>query len=1200
MSSTKQTPLLSKIIFIIILMGFFQKVKAQSDSISFNTKVKLINISLPSIEKEGRKADISKTTNSTLKASLQGAAEGYIELRMNSDPENLWQRMNIDTIVVDIDLEASPLFDAGDTTNYLITNKVGSIEFRGEATSYDGSKFQINYYRTLETDANEGIMKYSQKENKIISINFPIDLSGKEARVYNIEYLRDTIKVSLDLLDGGWWFVHPFDKYDVPGGRVIIENKAPVASITYSPKAPKSFEVVNFDASESIDSDDSIVHYSWDFADGNIAEGQNVSHFFEKPGEYWVKLMVKDELGLANTDSVRITVIKGEEKLPVATFVYFPNNPLENEEISFDASGSYDPDGTIVSYLWQFDDGKTGEGMEVKHSYANPDEYKVTLTITDNSGLQKTFSRVIDLFGKNPAIFGTIYDVQLENDGTIFKSYLKGARIDVYQDGSFLQTTHSSEYGDFRFDNVLEEQLHELRVLADGFAVESQDKIELKSKIKDIKPSDSEIETTIPLSLALQKMRLIYDLENLNTRISFYSPAIEALLFAGSYDEKKVKQLLAKWFENVQMDSELKIESLARLVLAEQILDSLFDDALTMSHEANSALYEIAKSFFAMIISFDHIYSTILINNSTQLPILKLYRKITKDQLSNLFVTVFSYYSRGLVTEEYKTAMEQTSRVVLSAATFLTFQTGDPFKEGADGGLKEIISAIGDQIRLSLYTENTQKYLDIVNTNAKEFDFSGNLSQANNSIRSVIKTTHESTENIRIYSDNLQLAGNLFDAISDGASYAYYFPGLLAFKSLIGALKGISLMNYATSYAIANKQLYEIEKTYVPKGTQLAFNTNSSSKNDSIREKLPTQMHTAKYNTLQQQKSLLQNSSLYLDGLQEIISSAEQGARTETIKKIPELFELDQRLSEALFISQAPIYSVADLAFDEVDDFDEKYIALGNAVGATITERMILNTQLVDYSLNSVFSIDSLIMQADSIREALKVAKELIKETVEFVSGLSASPLVMVTKHEVNTDVHHKVPFEIQTTIKNVGANIVDEIIVTLVSDSTTEILSQEKFKIATLAPDEEQVFTWKLQIDKPDQLVGSYFVELKSDNAKTLSANGIFFITNPSLTVGIADHQENSDSGYEFKQNFPNPVVNGKTVFEFTIPNSCWVQLNIIDGSGKIIKQLLDEHKNPGTYRVKWNPKYHVDGTYFVQIQACNFGDSKKIIFNR
>ncbi|KON32112.1 hypothetical protein AC477_03400, partial [miscellaneous Crenarchaeota group-1 archaeon SG8-32-1] len=59
---------------------------------------------------------------------------------------------------------------------------------------------------------------------------------------------------------------------------------------------------------------------------------------------------------------------------------------LIGEIISFDASGSYDSDGTIVSYLWDFGDGTKEKGVTVAHSYSEAGAFNVTLTITDDDG----------------------------------------------------------------------------------------------------------------------------------------------------------------------------------------------------------------------------------------------------------------------------------------------------------------------------------------------------------------------------------------------------------------------------------------------------------------------------------------------------------------------------------------------------------------------------------------------------------------------------------------------------------------------------------------------------------------------------------------------------------------------------------------------------------------------------------------------
>ncbi|MEM2105374.1 MAG: PKD domain-containing protein [Candidatus Bathyarchaeia archaeon] len=75
---------------------------------------------------------------------------------------------------------------------------------------------------------------------------------------------------------------------------------------------------------------------------------------------------------------------------PIASFTFAPTYPEVNQVVTFDASGSYDPDGCIMSYAWDFGDG-TPVVIEndpiTYHTYTSFGDYVVRLTVTDNNGL---------------------------------------------------------------------------------------------------------------------------------------------------------------------------------------------------------------------------------------------------------------------------------------------------------------------------------------------------------------------------------------------------------------------------------------------------------------------------------------------------------------------------------------------------------------------------------------------------------------------------------------------------------------------------------------------------------------------------------------------------------------------------------------------------------------------------------------------
>jgi hypothetical protein len=63
-----------------------------------------------------------------------------------------------------------------------------------------------------------------------------------------------------------------------------------------------------------------------------------------------------------------------------------PYHGMTGSAAQFTGSGSWDPDGTIVSYQWNFGDGATGSGVSPTHSYLAAFTYTVTLTVVDNNG----------------------------------------------------------------------------------------------------------------------------------------------------------------------------------------------------------------------------------------------------------------------------------------------------------------------------------------------------------------------------------------------------------------------------------------------------------------------------------------------------------------------------------------------------------------------------------------------------------------------------------------------------------------------------------------------------------------------------------------------------------------------------------------------------------------------------------------------
>ena len=89
----------------------------------------------------------------------------------------------------------------------------------------------------------------------------------------------------------------------------------------------------------------------------------------------------------------------GFHQTVMAPEYYLDNVVQSNPSFWFDASGSYDIDGQIVSYEWDFGDGTAGSGETLAHVYQAPGTYMVTLTVTDDDGLAATISRPVQVGG---------------------------------------------------------------------------------------------------------------------------------------------------------------------------------------------------------------------------------------------------------------------------------------------------------------------------------------------------------------------------------------------------------------------------------------------------------------------------------------------------------------------------------------------------------------------------------------------------------------------------------------------------------------------------------------------------------------------------------------------------------------------------------------------------------------------------------
>jgi glucose/arabinose dehydrogenase len=307
--------------------------------------------------------------------------------------------------------------------------------FRGNAASgscwYTGTMFPLSYRNTY----------------------FQADYGGTWLKNFTIQYTDKVQKVN-DFASGFAAIVcvteNPLD-----GSLVIVDlglsavkkivyggNQPPVAVMTSNKIFGPSPLAVNFTGSGSYDPDGSINSYSWDFGDGSaLNTSSNPSHTFtyaSGPKKYVVKLTVRDNLNVATTDSLVISV---NNTPPVVNIT----SPVKNSTYRLGADTVYSCNATVtdaehtngqLKYQWQSIlrhnfhqhaepiDTARNTSTVISRIGCNSETYYwfIKLTVTDAAGLSR-----IDSSKLFPACGGALplilhsFAVSSQSDGNLVR-----------------------------------------------------------------------------------------------------------------------------------------------------------------------------------------------------------------------------------------------------------------------------------------------------------------------------------------------------------------------------------------------------------------------------------------------------------------------------------------------------------------------------------------------------------------------------------------------------------------------------------------------------------------------------------------------------------------------------------------------------------------------------------------------------------
>jgi PKD repeat protein len=162
-------------------------------------------------------------------------------------------------------------------------------------------------------------------------------------------------------------------------------NQTPVGNLTATPTSGSAPLLVQLSSNGSSDPDGAITSYAWNFGNGHTSTSPNPSAVYDTPGAYTVSLTLTDNDGASSVKSTTVNV-SAANVAPIAVISAAPLSGSAPLTVNLNGGNSSDPDGSIVSYAWNFGNGQTATGALVTATYSTPGTYVVRLTVTDDRG----------------------------------------------------------------------------------------------------------------------------------------------------------------------------------------------------------------------------------------------------------------------------------------------------------------------------------------------------------------------------------------------------------------------------------------------------------------------------------------------------------------------------------------------------------------------------------------------------------------------------------------------------------------------------------------------------------------------------------------------------------------------------------------------------------------------------------------------
>ncbi|MEM2779860.1 MAG: PKD domain-containing protein [Candidatus Bathyarchaeia archaeon] len=233
----------------------------------------------------------------------------------------------------------------------------------------------------------------------------------------------------------GWLRVLTFSPLE---DKIYVKTYSPYLN-SYEKDSNSDF-TLDYDMTDPTPTEPKLIGVDFGIPSGEIASvpwtGLNYSTTY-----YWYAIATDTEGVSAQSDTWSFTTLEFNLP-PTAIFTENATIVFIGDVIKFDASGSYDLDGTIVSYFWDFGDGSNETGIIAYHIYATNGTYTVTLTVTDDQGATDSANSTKFVLNRpNIAVEDVIPSKNIVGQGFIIE-----INVTVVNQGDFTETFNVTLY----------------------------------------------------------------------------------------------------------------------------------------------------------------------------------------------------------------------------------------------------------------------------------------------------------------------------------------------------------------------------------------------------------------------------------------------------------------------------------------------------------------------------------------------------------------------------------------------------------------------------------------------------------------------------------------------------------------------------------------------------------------------------------